>query len=61
MVIIATYIPNDRVISDNHNFHQFRPQDSDDVILHEGNIISVNEAQEKIQRIIEDALANWKN
>lgn len=47
VLIIATYHPNDRVVSNNHNFYRFWSRDDDDAILHEGDTVSVNEAQEK--------------
>lgn len=60
MIIVATYNPNDHVISESHNFHQFWPQDSDDFILYDGKTISAEEARSKIQKTIDDCLKGWK-
>ncbi len=60
MIIIATYSPNDDVISKSHNFHQFLLQSSDDFVFYKDKEISITEAQEKIKTIINNALSHWK-
>lgn len=60
MIVIATYNPDDAVISENHNFHQFWLQESDDFVLYGGNEISVGDAQDKIKRIVDDCMSKWK-
>ncbi len=60
MIIIATYSPNDTVISDSHNFYQFWKQDDSDLVMYDGDEISAEEAQSKIKQIIDDSLKLWK-
>ena len=59
MIVIATFSPSDRVISNNHNFHQFWKQDDADIVMYGGNEISIGEAQSKIQKIVDDSLKHW--
>ena len=59
-VVIASYSPNDHIISRDHNFHTFWVADSEEDIWYESEKISIREAQEKIQTIVDNAMAKWK-
>lgn len=60
MIILATYSPNDVIISRNHNFHQFWPyEDDNSLVAYKGDDIVVEEAGRKIQRIIQNTIAMW--
>lgn len=52
MIIIATYRPNDFVISTDHNFYQFWIQDIDE--------LGVEETEKEIQAIVSQAINTWK-
>ncbi len=52
MIIIATYRPDDFVVSTDHNFHQFWIQDIDK--------LGIEETEKEIQAIISQAINTWK-
>lgn len=60
MVIIATYSPNDTVISESHNFYQFWKQNDSDLVMYDGSEVSIEEAQSKIKKIVDDSLKRRK-
>lgn len=60
LVIIAIYTTNDTQISESHNFYQFWKQNDSDLVMYDGNEVSIEEAQSEIKNIVDDSLKRWK-
>jgi hypothetical protein len=58
MIIIATYKPNDFVITRDNNFYQFWLED--DSVSYNGEKLETEEAEKKIEAIIEKTLDSWR-
>lgn len=58
MIIIATYKPDDFVISSDNNFYQFWLHE-DDIIHYNGEKLKIKEAKKKIQKIVTDSIDIW--
>lgn len=58
MIIIATYKPDDFIITAGHNFYQFWLYE-DDAVRYNDEKLTVKEAEKKIEVIVEKALNNW--
>ncbi|MES2971169.1 MAG: hypothetical protein V4702_02510 [Patescibacteria group bacterium] len=59
MIIIATYQPDDFVISNNKNFYQFWLYE-DDRVNYNDEKLKTKEAEKKIEAIVEKALDSWR-
>ncbi len=58
MIIIATYKPDDFVISIDKNFYQFWLYE-DDRVNYKGEKLNIKEAEKKIETIVKNALDSW--
>lgn len=58
MIIIATYKPDNFTVTADNNFYQFWLFE-DDIVRYNGEKLKVQEAEKKIEAIVEKALNNW--
>lgn len=59
MIIIATFRPDDFVISSNKNFYQFWLSQNNTIYFN-GDELKINEAEKKIEAIVKEALKCWR-